>query len=120
MSPDAIRKKLKEIDQLPDDSIIPDPVVAKIMNIGLRTLRRSNPVRRVQLSPGRIGRRLGEVRALIRGDGPFGRSQFIRLLQEVSAATSRAAAERIFRQSALTLDEAQAEQIADALREKPA
>jgi hypothetical protein len=68
MSPDAIRKKLKELDQLPDDAIIPDPVTAKILNIGLRTLRRNNPVPRVQLSPGRIGRRLGNVRAFMRGE----------------------------------------------------
>jgi hypothetical protein len=67
MTPDAIRDKLKEIDQLPDDAIIHDAVAAKILNLGLRTLRHSNPVPRIQLSPGRIGRRLGDIRARVRG-----------------------------------------------------
>jgi hypothetical protein len=67
MSPDAIRKKLQELDQLPDDAIIADPVAAEALSISLRTLRRRNPVPRVQLSPGRIGRRLGNIRSAVRG-----------------------------------------------------
>lgn len=70
MTPDAIRDKLKETEQLPDDAIIHDAVAAKILNLGLRTLRRNNPVPRIQLSPGRIGRRLGDIRARVRGVQP--------------------------------------------------
>jgi hypothetical protein len=67
MSPDAIQKKLGQLDQLPDDAVIADPVAAQVLDISLRTLRRRNPVPRIQLSPGRVGRRLGAVRAHVRG-----------------------------------------------------
>ena len=68
MTPNAIQRKLKQLDQLPDDAVIADPVAAEIMGISTRTLRRRNPVPRVQLSPGRIGRRLGNVRSHVRGE----------------------------------------------------
>lgn len=67
MSPEEIRKRLKELDDRPDDAIIADPVAAVMLDISLRTLRRRNPVPCVRLSPGRVGRRLGDVRAKVRG-----------------------------------------------------
>jgi hypothetical protein len=67
MSPETIKSKLKELDERPDDAIIADPVAAELLDISLRTLRRRNPVPRVQLSPNRVGRRLGDVRVRIRG-----------------------------------------------------
>jgi hypothetical protein len=66
MSPDAIRTKLNELNDRPDDAVIADPVVAELLGISLRTLRRHQHIRRVQLSPGRVGRRLGDVRAHVR------------------------------------------------------
>lgn len=67
MSPETILAKLRELDERPDDAIVADPVAAAMLDISLRTLRRRNPIPRVQLSPGRVGRRLGDVRAYVRG-----------------------------------------------------
>lgn len=67
MSPDAIRTKLKELNDRPDDAVIADPVAAELLGISLRTLRRHQHIPRVQLSPRRVGRRLGDVRAHVRG-----------------------------------------------------
>ena len=67
MSPKDLHAKLQEFGTLPDDAIVHDAVAAKILNIGLRTLRRTQPVPRIQLSPNRIGRRVGDLRALVRG-----------------------------------------------------
>ena len=66
MSSDAIRLKLKELDERPDDAVVADPVAAELLGISLRTLRRHQQIPRVQLSPGRVGRRLGDLRARIR------------------------------------------------------
>jgi phage gp46-like protein len=57
MSPDAIRLQLKDLNERPDDAIIADPVAAELLGISLRTLRRHQQIQRVQLSPGRVGRR---------------------------------------------------------------
>ena len=57
MSPDAISKKLKQFDELPDDAVILDAVAAAVLDISTRTLRRHNPVRRIKLSAGCNGRR---------------------------------------------------------------
>jgi hypothetical protein len=67
MSPDAIRAKLTTLNDLPDDAVIADPMAAELLGISLRTLRRHQNIPRVQLSPGRVGRRLGHVRAHVRG-----------------------------------------------------
>jgi hypothetical protein len=67
MSPDAIRSKLKELNDRPDDAVIADPVAAELLGISLRTLRRHQHIPRIQLSPRRVGRRLGDVRAHVRG-----------------------------------------------------
>ena len=67
MSPDAIRTKIKELNDRPDDAVIADPVAADLLGISLRTLRRHQHIPRVQLSPGRVGRRLGDIRAHVRG-----------------------------------------------------
>jgi hypothetical protein len=66
MSPD-LTKKLQAFDTLPNDSVVADPVAAAVLNISLRTLRRNDPVRSIKLSARRIGRRVGDIRALLQG-----------------------------------------------------
>jgi hypothetical protein len=62
-----LTKKIQAFDTLPNDSVVADPVAAAVLNISLRTLRRNDPVRCIQLSARRIGRRVGDIRALLQG-----------------------------------------------------
>jgi hypothetical protein len=66
MSPELI-KKIEAFDTLPNDSVVSDPVAAGVLNISLRTLRRNDPVRSIKLSARRVGRRVGDIRALLQG-----------------------------------------------------
>ena len=66
MSPDLSRK-IEAFDSLPNDSVVADPVAAAVLNISLRTLRRNDPVRSIKLSARRVGRRVGDIRALLQG-----------------------------------------------------
>jgi hypothetical protein len=66
MTPE-LKTKLEAFDTLPNDSVVADPVAAAVLNISLRTLRRNDPVRCIQLSARRIGRRVGDIRALLQG-----------------------------------------------------
>jgi hypothetical protein len=65
--PSDLTKKLQAFDTLPNDSVVADPVAAAVLNISLRTLRRNDPVRSIKLSARRIGRRVGDIRALLQG-----------------------------------------------------
>ncbi len=67
MSP-AQKEKLAEFDTLPDDAIAIDALAAKILGISIWTLRRTNPVPARQISERRRGRRVGDIRALARGE----------------------------------------------------
>jgi hypothetical protein len=70
MSPRPINvpAKLATFDRLPDDAIIDDPVAAALLNMSIDTYRRRRPVPRRQFSERRGGSRVGDLRALIRGD----------------------------------------------------
>jgi hypothetical protein len=59
--------KLENFDLLPDDAIVPDAQAAKLLSISPWTLKRTNPVPPVQVSERRRGRRVGNLRNLIRG-----------------------------------------------------
>jgi hypothetical protein len=63
-----VRKKLAEFDRLPDDCIVDDPVAAALLGMSIDTLQRANPVPKKQFSKRRVGRRAGDIRALIRGN----------------------------------------------------
>jgi hypothetical protein len=56
-----------QFDRLPDDSIAPDPVSAAVLNMSPWTLDRTNPVKPRQISERIRGRRVGDLRALVRG-----------------------------------------------------
>ncbi|MGH6672346.1 MAG: hypothetical protein ACRECV_10295 [Xanthobacteraceae bacterium] len=66
MSP-TLKEQFADYDKLPDDAIVPDPVAAKILAISIWTLRRNNPVPARQISERRRGRRVGDLRAKVRG-----------------------------------------------------
>jgi hypothetical protein len=65
--PSDLSKEIEAFDALPNDSVVRDPVAAKVLNISLRTLRRNDPVRSIKLSARRVGRRVGDIRALLQG-----------------------------------------------------
>lgn len=64
----ALLEKLAAFDRLPEDAIVPDAVAAEILSISIWTLRRSSPVPPRQISERRRGRRVGDLRALVRGN----------------------------------------------------
>ena len=59
--------KVQAFDQLPNDAIVDDALSAAILNISIWTLRRNNPIPAIQLSARRKGRRVGDIRAMVRG-----------------------------------------------------
>ena len=61
---------LRAYDAAPDDVIVRDPHAARVLGVSVWTLRRRNPVPAIRLSSRCIGRRLGDLRRLIRGDRP--------------------------------------------------
>jgi hypothetical protein len=69
MSP-TLREKLAEFDALPDDALVSDAVAAVILSISIWTLRRENPVPARRISERKRGRRVGDLRAKVRGIEP--------------------------------------------------
>jgi hypothetical protein len=66
--PPTVREKLAVFDTLPQDAIVSDAVAAEILSISIWTLRRENPVPRREISERRFGRRVGDLRAKVRGE----------------------------------------------------
>jgi hypothetical protein len=58
---------IKNWDSLPDDAIVPDKVARIILNESERSFRRNSKLRKVSLGPQRNGRRVGDIRKLVRG-----------------------------------------------------
>jgi len=67
MSPSLRADLLQAFGLLPDDSIASPKMTAAVLNISDRTLRRSPPIPRIQLTAQRFGFRVGTIRQLIRG-----------------------------------------------------
>jgi hypothetical protein len=61
---------IENFDRLPDDCIVPDVVARLVLNESERSFRASPPVPRVALGPQRGGRRVGDIRAVVRGRFP--------------------------------------------------
>lgn len=59
---------LRRFDELPDDAIVTDKFAADLLGVSIWTLRRSCPVPARQISERRKGRRVGDLRKLIRGE----------------------------------------------------
>jgi hypothetical protein len=58
--------EIEKFDDLPDDAVVPRRVTAAVLHISERTVRRSVPT--VNLSQRRRGNRVGDIRAIARGD----------------------------------------------------
>jgi hypothetical protein len=52
---------------LPDDAIVPDLAAAMLLGISYWTLRKHNPVPPIRIVTNRLGRRVGDIRMLVRG-----------------------------------------------------
>jgi hypothetical protein len=63
---DRVYAKLERFDRLPDDAVIEDYAAAIVLNISYWTLRRNNPVPQRLISGRRSGRRVGDLRKLIK------------------------------------------------------
>ena len=61
-------QQLKNFDALPDDCIVGDGIAALVFGISVWTLRRRNPIPRIQLSERKYGRRAGDIRRKVRGE----------------------------------------------------
>jgi hypothetical protein len=59
---------LKRFDDLPDNCVIKDPFAALVLSTSVWTLRRSNPVPKIQISERCYGRRVGDIRRKMRGE----------------------------------------------------
>jgi len=59
---------IKNFHLLPDDAVVPDKVARLVLNESERSFRRNSPIPKVQLGPQRNGRRVGDIRALVRGE----------------------------------------------------
>jgi hypothetical protein len=58
---------LRNFDNLPDDAVVSDKIAAVLLGISERNLRGKNPVPYRKITEGRHGRRVGDIRALVRG-----------------------------------------------------
>jgi hypothetical protein len=66
--PINVEAKLAVFDSLPDDAIVDEPVAAELLGVSLDTYRRNPPVPRRRFSKRRVGARVGDLRALSRGE----------------------------------------------------
>jgi hypothetical protein len=60
-------ERIKHFDTLPDDAVVSSKITAIMLDESERTLRRQPPIKRIQLSARRVGFRVGDIRALVRG-----------------------------------------------------
>lgn len=60
------RDLVRRFDELSDDAVVPVEVPAAIHGVSKRTVQRRYP--KVQLSPNRIGIRVGTIRAMSRSE----------------------------------------------------
>jgi hypothetical protein len=64
---------VKNFDDLPDSALLPTKATALILGVSERTVRRealTTKLARVQISAGRYGFRVGDIRALISSTAP--------------------------------------------------
>jgi hypothetical protein len=59
---------IKRFDDLPNDAVVSPKITALILGIAERTVRYHPKLNRVQLSRGRYGFTVGNVRQLVRGE----------------------------------------------------
>jgi len=65
-----LHEALERFNVLPDDAILPSRVTGIILGISERTVRYHPNLPRVQISRGRYGQRVGDIRKLCRDGMP--------------------------------------------------
>ena len=70
MKPLTPLELVRNFDALPNDAVVPLSVSRILLGISEWTERRNPPLRRVQISQRRFGHRVGDIRALARGQSP--------------------------------------------------
>jgi hypothetical protein len=68
MKPLTALELVRNFDALPDDALVPTKVTEILLNTSEWTMRRKPPLRRIQISQKRFGHRVGDIRALVRGE----------------------------------------------------
>jgi hypothetical protein len=63
----SLLKIIEDFDQLSDDQIVPEQVTRVLIGSSQWTQRRHPTLRRIRISPKRFGNRVGDIRALARG-----------------------------------------------------
>jgi hypothetical protein len=67
---DGLREILERFDALPDDAVVSSRITAVILGLSEKTVRYHPGLSRVQLSVGRYGQRVGDIRKLVRNGMP--------------------------------------------------
>lgn len=62
----ALREILELFDSLPDGAVVATKITATVLGLSERTVRYHPLLPRVQISPGRYGQRVSDVRRLCR------------------------------------------------------
>jgi hypothetical protein len=65
-----LREILERFDVLPDDAVVASKVSAIILGVSERVIRYHPQLRRVAVSQGRYGQRVGDIRKIVRGGTP--------------------------------------------------
>jgi hypothetical protein len=65
-----LHEALARFNVLPDDAVLPSQVTAIILGVSERTIRYHPNLPRVQISRGRYGQRVGDIRKLCREGMP--------------------------------------------------
>jgi hypothetical protein len=65
-----LREILERFDVLPDDAVVPSRVSAIILGLSERVIRYHPKLRRVEVSRGRYGQRVGDLRKIVREGMP--------------------------------------------------
>jgi hypothetical protein len=68
MKPDLTYEIVRNFDALPDDSVVQTKITSVITGLSDRTIRYHPKLKRIQISRGRVGQRVGDIRALLRGE----------------------------------------------------
>jgi hypothetical protein len=66
----ALAEILERFDALPDDAVAPTKITSIILGLSERTVRYHPQLPRVQVSEGRYGQRVKNIRALVRNGIP--------------------------------------------------
>jgi hypothetical protein len=66
----SVLESLKRFDALPDDAVVETAVTAAVTSLSERTVRYHPQLPRVQISRGRYGQRVKDIRALVRNGIP--------------------------------------------------